>query len=67
MQSNNNKVAEKAAKPRKLFYSVKELAELLLVSKSFIYCKVESKEYPCRRIGKRILIPASFVEHHLVA
>ena len=66
MQNNNDKPTEKAVKTRKLFYSVKELAELLLVSKSFIYCKVESKEFPSRRVGKRILIPATFIEHLFV-
>lgn len=67
MQNYNDKAAEKAAKTEKLFYSVKELAELLLVSKSFIYCKVERKEFPSRRVGKRILIPATFVKQYLVA
>ena len=64
---NNEKSAGQAAKPRKLYYSVKEFAELLLVSKSFIYCKVEAKEFPCKRVGRRVLIPASFVEKYLAA
>ena len=67
MQNNNDKSTEKPVKTRKLFYSVKELAELLLVSKSFIYCKVEAKEFPCKRVGRRVLIPASFVEKYLAA
>lgn len=45
----------------KLFYSVKELAEILMVSKSFIYCKIEAKEFPSKRLGRRVLIPATFV------
>lgn len=59
MQKSNNNVKSK------LYYSVKELAELLLVSKSFIYCKIETKEFPCRRLGRRILIPADFVEQYI--
>lgn len=67
MQNYNDKAADKVAKPRKLYYSVKELAELLLVSKSFIYCKVESKEFPSKRLGRRVLIPATFVTKLLAA
>ncbi len=47
---------------RKKFWSVKELAEYLGVSKSLIYARVELDEIPCRRLGARILIPASFVD-----
>ena len=49
----------------KNFYSVKEVAELLCVSKSLIYDKVYKKEIPVKRIGRRILIPASYVEEML--
>ena len=51
----------------KLFYSVKELAEILMVSKSFIYCKIEAKEFPSKRLGRRVLIPATFVTKLLAA
>ena len=57
----------KTAKQPKIFYSVKELAELLMVSKSCIYCKIEAKEFPCKRVGRRVLIPASFVEAYINA
>lgn len=60
---NTSKNKEK----RKLFYSVKELAELLMVSKSSIYTRIESQEFPCKRIGRRVLIPASFVEAYINA
>ena len=46
----------------KKFFSVKELAEMLGVSKSLIYDKVYKKEIPVQRIGRRILIPNSYVE-----
>ena len=62
-EKNTNEKAEK----RKVFYSVKELAELLMVSKSCIYCKIEAKEFPCKRVGRRVLIPASFVEAYINA
>lgn len=48
--------------PDKTFWSVKELAELLGVSKALIYDQVYQKEIPCRRIGRRILIPAIYVK-----
>ena len=51
----------------KLFYSVKELAEILMVSKSFIYCKIEAKEFPAKRLGRRVIIPATFVTKLLAA
>ena len=47
---------------KKRFYSVKELADILGVSKSLIYEKVCRNELPCKRVGKRILIPYDFVE-----
>ncbi len=47
---------------KKKFWSVKELATCLQVSKSLIYDKISKNEIPCRRLGKRILIPSSYVE-----
>ncbi len=46
---------------KKTFWNVKEFAAFLGVSKALIYDRVYRKEIPCKRIGKRILIPASFV------
>ena len=46
----------------KKYYSVKEVAEILGVSKSLIYVAVQKGTIPHRRIMGRILIPVSFVE-----
>lgn len=51
----------------KKFWNVKELAAYLGVSKSLIYARVERAEIPAKRIGARILIPASFVKSLLTA
>ena len=51
----------KENKASKRFWSVKDVAEYLGVSKSLIYARVEQKEIPCRKIGARILIPDSFM------
>ena len=44
------------------FYNVKELAQLLGVSKSLIYDLIYKKKIPAMRIGRRILIPYAYVE-----
>lgn len=46
----------------KKFYSVKDVATILGVSKSLIYADVQQGKIPHRRIMGRILIPARFVE-----
>lgn len=46
----------------KKFYSIKELVEILGVSKTFLYDKVKKSVIPARRIEGRILIPGSYVE-----
>lgn len=46
----------------KKFYSVKEVAAILGISKSLIYAGVKRGKIPHRRIMGRILIPASFLE-----
>ena len=46
----------------KKFYSIKELVEVLGVSKTFLYDKVKKSVIPARRIEGRILIPCSYVE-----
>lgn len=43
-------------------YAVKEVAQILGVSKSQVYEFVYRKKIPAKRLGKRILIPADFVE-----
>ena len=57
---------EKEEKDKK-FWNVKELAAYLGVSKSLIYARIEKAEIPVKRIGARILIPASFVKSLLTA
>ncbi len=51
----------------KKFFSVKEVAEMLGVSRSLVYDKVCKGTIPSRRVGRRILIPASYVEEILAA
>lgn len=51
----------------KKFWNVKELARYLGVSKSLIYARIEKSEIPAKRIGARILIPASYVKSFLTA
>mgnify|MGYP002513569240 CR=1 FL=1 len=48
-------------KANKLFYSIKELCEILPLSRSALYAAVVKGTIPCKRIGNRILIPASYV------
>lgn len=50
------------ASAQKKFWSIKELAEWLGVSKSLLYERVYREEIPYKRIGRRILIPASYVD-----
>ncbi|MBQ1856010.1 MAG: helix-turn-helix domain-containing protein [Anaerovibrio sp.] len=63
----NSKAKEGAKTPKKFFYSVKEFAKILEVSSSSIYTRIESKEFPCKRVGRRVLIPAKFVEDYIAA
>ena len=64
-----NSKAKEGAKttPKKFFYTVKEFAKILEVSSSCIYTRIESKEFPCKRVGRRVLIPAKFVEDYIAA
>lgn len=48
---------------QKRFYTVKEVAKLLTVSKSLIYNQAQSNDIPNIRLGKRILIPLSYVKN----
>lgn len=47
---------------QKRFYTVKEVARLLTVSKSLIYNRAQTNEIPNIRLGKRILIPLSYIK-----
>lgn len=48
------------------FYRVKELVELLGVSKSMVYEYVYANKIPAKRLGRRILIPEQFVRDMLL-
>ncbi len=43
------------------FYKVKEVVELLGISKSMVYEYVYRNKIPARRLGRRILIDEKFV------
>lgn len=63
---NDGKVKEGAKTP-KFFYTVKELAGILQVSASCIYTRIEAGDWPCKRVGRRVLIPSSFVDRFIQA
>ena len=46
----------------KLVYSIREAAEVLGVSKSYLYLLVKQKEIPSLQLGKRRVIPKTFLE-----
>lgn len=50
----------------KKFYKIKEVQAILGVSKSMLYEHVLNGRIPSRRLGKRILIPESFVQEMLM-
>ena len=50
----------------KKFLSIKELSQLLGVSKSQLYEFVYRQKIPAKRLGKRILIPVDYVERELL-
>lgn len=45
----------------KKFYNVTEVANILCLSKSHIYSEVSKNKIPSIKIGKRILIPATYI------
>ncbi|WP_026759972.1 helix-turn-helix domain-containing protein [Selenomonas ruminantium] len=47
------------------FISVKALAAMVPVSRSLIYDRIAKNKIPCLRIGRRILIPVSYVQKML--
>ena len=49
------------------FYSAGQVARLLGVSRSHIYSLISKGQIPVKRIGKRLIIPASFVNGLLAA
>ncbi len=48
------------------FYRVKELVEILGISKSMVYEYVYTNRIPAKRLGRRILIPEKFVREMLL-
>lgn len=45
----------------KKFYSIKEVSALFSVSKSALYDAIYKGKIPCKRLGRRILIPKKYV------
>ncbi len=43
------------------YYTVKEAAHILKISADTIFHRTKAGTFPCRKIGRRVLIPASFV------
>ena len=59
-------VAERMEAMERKFYKVKELVELLGISKSMVYEYVYRNKIPAKRLGRRILIPEKFVRELLL-
>ena len=58
---------DKEKTTNKKFYSASQVAALLGVSRSHIYSLISKGRIPNKRVGKRIIIPASFVNDLLAA
>ena len=44
------------------FYSVRQAAEILNVSYLTVFRKITEKSFPSIRIGRKILVPAAFID-----
>jgi len=44
------------------FYTVRQTADALNVSYQTVFRKITDKEFPSIRLGRKILIPASFLK-----
>ena len=44
------------------FYSIRQTAEVLNVSYQTAFRKITEKEIPSIRMGKKVLVPAAFIE-----
>ena len=44
------------------FFSIRQAADVLLISKVTVWRKIQEGEIPSARIGRRVLIPAEFFE-----
>lgn len=45
-----------------LFYKVREAAQILGVSKTLLHDRINAGEFPCVRIGRRVLISRLVLE-----
>ncbi len=61
------KFPKEAAPIAKKFLSIKELSQVLGVSKSQLYDSVYRQKIPAKRLGRRILIPIDYVERELLS
>lgn len=52
-------------KDQKKFYSIQELTKILSVGRSTLYAAVTAGKIPAKRLGTRILIPASYVNEFI--
>lgn len=48
----------------RFYYTIKEAAIALRSSKVTLYRKTKSGEIPCRYEGRKVLIPADYIEQH---
>ena len=46
----------------KQFYTVRQTAEILSVSYLTVFRKITDKEFPSMRLGRKILVPAAFID-----
>ena len=44
------------------FYTVRQTAEILNVSYMMAFRKIAGKEFPSIRMGRKILVPATFID-----
>jgi excisionase family DNA binding protein len=49
----------------KKFYTIKEAAEMLSISTKLIYKLIKQEEFPCMKIGGRILIPSTLLTEYI--
>lgn len=49
----------------KLLYTIKEMLEIIPMSKAGIYAAVKKGRIPSKSVGRRVFIPASFVDELL--
>ncbi len=61
MSSTKVRTNDGTVSKKKYFYTASEFASILTISRSCVYAMIESQKIPCKRVGRRILIPADFV------